>query len=426
MQVIIVGGGIGGLSLALSLHAANINEVEIYESVPILKELGVGINLLPHAVRELCEMDLGRELEEEAIPTSELALFSRHGQPIWTEPRGYDAGYRWPQYSISRGRLLGLLYNAVVHRLGSDRLHLGHHLKQIVSYNRKVEAEFINRHSGIFKVKAHSDVLVGADGIHSTVRRCLYPHEGPPQWNGITIWRGVAESSPFLSGRTMVMAGYMGCRVVAYPISRRHERHGRALINWVAEYKTCDQGSMPPQDWSHLVKIDELNKPFSNFTYDWLDFQSLFKDSNAIFKYPMCDREPLPSWSKGPGWDGNGVTLLGDAAHPMYPVGSNGASQAILDSRVLARELAMSSNVDKALDDYERKRREATSEIVLANRRAGPEQCMDIVQSRAPDGFDSIENIICPQELKDLSDNYKRLAGFDVDQLNCRPSLSVS
>jgi 2-polyprenyl-6-methoxyphenol hydroxylase-like FAD-dependent oxidoreductase len=233
------------------------------------------------------------------------------------------------------------------------------------------------------------------------------------------MWRGVTEGAPFLSGRTMIMAGHFARRIVVYPISPRHERDGRALINWVAEYKTAADQPMPVQDWEHTARLQDVLEPFQGYVFPFLDVPAMIRAASAIYQYPMVDRDPLPSWDFGR------VTLLGDAAHPMYPVGSNGASQAILDARVLARELATQPTIEAAVASYDQHRRPATAAVVLANRKVGPERCMEIVEERAPDGFDDLDAIISPRELEEIALAYKRTAGFDPAELNTRPSLSV-
>jgi 2-polyprenyl-6-methoxyphenol hydroxylase-like FAD-dependent oxidoreductase len=416
----IAGGGIGGLALALSLHHNGIRDIEIFESMPEVRELGVGINLLPHAVRELTELGLLSALEAVAIPTAELVFFNGRGQRIYSEPRGLAAGYKWPQFSIHRGDLLTLLYRAVIERLGPARYHGGHHLSRFEETpSGRVNAEFIDRATGQQILTKEGDVLVGADGVHSVVRRALYPDEGPPKWNGVTMWRAVTVGKPFLAGRTMFMAGHFAQRVVVYPISKKHEDRGEALINWVAEYRTEEGRQMPPQDWNHQGRLEDVMKLFGTFKFEWLDMTEVFRNADAIYQYPMVDRDPVARWSFGP------VTLLGDAAHPMYPVGSNGASQGILDARVLARAMALSGSVSEALSSYEAERRPATARVVLLNREVGAEKCMEIVHQRAPNGFDRIEDVITQAELDELARRYKETAGFDRETLNNRASLSA-
>jgi 2-polyprenyl-6-methoxyphenol hydroxylase-like FAD-dependent oxidoreductase len=415
----IVGGGIGGMALALSLHDAGQGDVRIYESSTSVKELGVGINVLPHAMRELTELGLHGELAATGVATAELVFYSKHGQRIWAEPRGLAAGYRWPQLSIHRGELLGVLYRAVLARLGGDRVRTGHHLVRFEPGAAGVRAWFADRASGREAAPEEADLLVGCDGIHSVVRRSLYPDEGPPRWNGITMWRGVTAARPLLSGRTMIMAGYFGRRVVVYPISRRAEEQGGARLNWVAELKVAADQPMPAQDWEPAARADDAAAAFASFRFDFLDVPALIRGTAQVLQYPMVDRDPLPSWDFGR------VTLLGDAAHPMFPVGSNGASQAILDGRVLARELALQPSIEQAVAAYDAARRPVTAAVVLSNRQVGPERCMELVEERAPDGFTDLAEVISQDELAAISQAYKRTAGFDPAVLNDRASLSV-
>ena len=419
MKIAIIGGGIGGMTLALSLHDAGLADVDIYESAHTISELGVGINVLPHAVRELTELGLLDGLSAVGIPTGELVFYSKHGQRIWGEPRGRAAGYHWPQFSIHRGELLKVLYQAVADRLGPAHVHTGHHLARFGQVAGRAWGEFVDRARDTATPRVEADLLVACDGVHSVVRQQLYPDEGPPKWNGIAMWRGVTEGRPFLSGRTMLMAGYFRRRVVIYPISKRHEDRGQALINWVAEFKVADDQPMPPQDWEHTARLEDALAPFASFSFDFLDVPELMRQAETIYQYPMVDHDPLPTWDFGR------VTLLGDAAHPMYPVGSNGASQAIIDARVLARELALQPSIERAVAAYDTARRPATAAVVQANRKVGPEQCMELVEQRAPNGFTNLDDVISQRELEEISRSYKRTAGFDPDVLNNRPSLSI-
>lgn len=420
MRVAIIGGGIGGMALALSLHAAGIEDVDVYESAPAIRELGVGINLLPHSVRELTELGLLDALLAVGIPTAEFYYFTRRGQQIWHEPLGIAAGYRWPQVSIHRGALLGVLHRAVVERLGPARVHPGHHL---VRFGQEPSGEvwgaLIDRETGRSVGRVEADLLVGCDGIPSVVRRTLYPAEGPPRWNGVTMWRGVTAGAPFLSGRAMINAGSSKQRVVIYPISKAEEDRGRALINWVATMRTADSGLVPPQDWTYIADCGEVLGAFASFVFDFLEVPALIRGAEAVYQYPMVDRDPLPSWDFGR------VTLLGDAAHPMHPVGGNGASQAILDARVLARELAIQPTIEAAIAAYDGHRRPATAAVVQANRRAGPHRCQDLVEERAPNGFTDLHDIVSEDELAAIADEYKRTAGFEIAHLNERASLSA-
>lgn len=296
MRVAIIGGGIGGMALALSLHAAGIDDVDVYESAPAIRELGVGVNLLPHSVRELTELGLLDALTAVGIPTDEFYYFTHRGQRIWYEPLGVAAGDRWPQVSIHRGELLGVLHRAVVERLGPAHVHPSHHL---VRFGQETDghawAEFGDRATETPVGRAEADLLVGCDGIHSAVRRALYPGEGPPRWNGVTMWRGVTIGAPYLSGRAMINAGSSKQRVVIYPISKREEDRGRALINWVATMRTADSGPMPPQDWTATADRDAMLAAFAPFVFDFLDVPALIRGAETIYQYPMVDRDPLPT-----------------------------------------------------------------------------------------------------------------------------------
>jgi len=413
-RVIVVGGGIGGLVSALSLHEAGF-EVDVYEAVEQLRPLGVGINVLPHAVRELSELGLGTALEQAGVLTCELAYYSKHGARIWSEPRGREAGYRWPQVSIHRGRLQMLLLEAVLARLGESRVHVGHALTSFETSSNGVTAQFVDRQTGRVRPSVHGDVLIGADGIHSRTRAQLHADEGAPSWNGTLLWRGVTSGAPFLTGRSMIMAGHATQKFVCYPIGR--DDQDRVLINWIAELRFA-AGKLPGrEEWNARGELNDFLPRFRDWKFDWLDVPQMIENAEDVFVYPLVDRDPLPSWGEGP------VTLLGDAAHPMYPVGSNGASQAVLDARVLTGCLLREPSVPRALLAYEGIRRPATAALTLANRQQGPEECMTLVEQRAPRGFARIEDVITQEELVAISEKYKRLAGFSVASLNERPSL---
>jgi 2-polyprenyl-6-methoxyphenol hydroxylase-like FAD-dependent oxidoreductase len=296
-------------------------------------------------------------------------------------------------------------------------VHPGHHLSRFGQDADGVWAEIVDRASGEPRAHVEADVLVGCDSIHSVVRRALFPHEGPPKWNGMTMWRGMTEGAPFLSGRTMIMAGHFGRRVVVYPISRRHEAEGQALLNGVAEFKNAPAQPMPTQAWEHTARLEDVLAPFTSFVLNFLDVPALIRGADTIYQYPMVDRDPLPAWHFGR------VTLLGDAAHPMYPTSSNGASQAIIDARVLARELVLQPSIEAAIAAYDAERRPPTAGVVLANRQDGPEQCLEIVEQRAPDGFVDLDAVVSRAELEEIARRYKRTAGFDPEVLNTRPSL---
>ena len=415
MAVLIIGAGIAGLTTALSLHQIGV-DCRVFESVDSIEPLGVGINTLPHAVRELTELGLADRLAATAIATAELAYYSKRGQLIWSEPRGLAAGYNWPQFSIHRGELQTILLDAARERLGADGIVTGHHLAGWETTPAGVRANFVDRRSGRSIGEVEGELLIGADGIHSAVRGRLYPDEGRPLWNGAILWRGVTIGKPFLTGRSMIMAGHEFQKFVCYPISHAAMQRGEAVINWIAERKFAPDHQWRREDWNRRGNIADFLPQFETWRLDWLDVPGLIRGGDC-YEYPMVDRDPLDRWSFGP------VTLLGDAAHPMYPIGSNGASQAILDARVLAREILAHGTTHEALLSYEAERRPATAGIVLANRRNGPEQVMQAVEQRAPDGFLRIEDVLSAEELLDAAAGYKRIAGFDKDALNGRPSI---
>jgi len=415
MTILIAGGGIGGLTLALSLHQLGL-PVQVFETVDTPRPLGVGINLLPHAVRELCELGLEEKLAAIAIPTHELAYFSQHGKQIWREPRGREAGYRWPQFSIHRGELQMLLLETLQRRAGADVVRFNHHLVDFSESSAGIIAQF-SRRNAPGGAEVAGSVLIGADGIHSALRKKFNPAEGAPIWNGAILWRGVTEGAPFLSGRSMIMAGHEFQKFVAYPISRPAFDQGRAVINWIAELKFAPDHVWQREDWNRPGKLADFLPRFADWRFDWLDVPGIITAAKYVYEFPMVDRDPLGRWTHGR------TTLLGDAAHPMYPIGSNGASQAIIDARVLARELAAQGATPAALERYEAERNPATARIVLANRQNGPEKVMQMVQTRAPEGFARIEDVLSAAELEEAAAGYKRIAGFDKDALNARPPL---
>ena len=418
MTVIIAGGGIGGLAAALSLHQVGI-ECDVFESVERIEALGVGINLLPHAVKELDALGLLDRLMAVGLAPRTLAYFTKHGEEIWRESRGLDAGYRWPQISIHRGHLQRVLHDAVVQRVGASRVHTGHHLSRFDLTAASAEAVFVGRDRRTEISRVRGSALIAADGIHSQARRQLLPDEGPPLWNGAKLWRGLAEAPQLLDGRTQVWAGHRHQKFVAYPIADRP--HGTQVVNFIAELRVDGEALAEREDWNTPGVLDQFLPQFESWEWPWLDVPALIRRSAGTFLFPMVDRDPLERWSHGR------MTLLGDAAHPMYPVGSNGASQAILDARTLAGCLRChGDDVARALAVYDARRRPATSRIVLANRGMGPERPMQLVEERAPDGLrgTTLHEVISSDEILAATDAYRTTAGFGVDDLNERPSLA--
>lgn len=412
MRIAIAGAGIGGLTAALSLHAAGFTDITIYERAQRIRGLGVGINLLPHAIRELTELGLVDRVAALGVEPSTLAYFNRLGQPIWSEPRGLAAGYRWPQLSVHRGRLQLTLLDAVTDRLG-DIVRLGHRLDGVTESADGVSIGFATETG---RVSEDADVLIGADGIHSALRALHHPTDGDPVWGGLTLWRGTTTIPAFLDGRTMIMIGDGEQKFVAYPLATPGT-DGRQLVNFIAERRV--DGS-PDADWNRSVDPAPIAEHFADWRYDWLDVPAAIRAATEILEYPMVDRNALPSWSTAR------TTLIGDAAHAMYPNGSNGGSQAILDARTLAFHLATADSIEEGLRAYEDVRRPATTRLLELTRQTGPERVMVLAHERAPEGFADIHDVIPADELAAIAADYKRAAGFHPDTLNERSAWGVT
>jgi 5-methylphenazine-1-carboxylate 1-monooxygenase len=395
VKVVVIGAGVGGLTTALRLHQHGI-DCEVYEQSGQIRPLGVGINLLPHAVGELAALGLLDRLVESGISTAELFYTHRLGHEILRTPCGLDAGFAVPQLSFHRGRLQGVLLDAVRERLGS--VHLGRRLIAVDQDATGVRARFPDGGT------AEGDVLVAADGIHSTVRAQLFPDEGPPRWNGVQMWRGATDWPRFRTGRSMIIAGGTAAKFVLYPIGAGREP-GSVLTNWAICVRTGRDGDPPPrrQDWSRPADPAEVARHVGRFRVPDVDHAALVAATPECFEFPMCDRDPLPHWTVGR------VTLLGDAAHPMYPMGSNGAGQAILDATSLADHLVRQPDPARALLSYQDERLPVTAEVVLRNRTGGPEGVIDEVERRAPDGFDRLDEVISAAEIESVLASYAQV-----------------
>lgn len=413
MNVLVIGGGIGGLSLALSLHQAGI-EVRVYEAAANLAPLGVGINLQPTAVRELTELELGDALARTGVATQQLSYFNKFGQLISSEPRGLLAGYRWPQYSIHRGQLQMLLLGAVQQRIGHENFRSGFRLSAFEQRSDRVCARLSDSATGT-ELQDEADVLIGADGIDSAVRRLLYPSEGEPRFAQQILWRAAVDAEPFLGGHTMIIAGHFHQRVIVYPVSRE-AANGKLLTNWICQM-TVPQARPPREDWNRRVSKETVLAAFGAWRFPWLDMQTLIEQSPEIYEFPLVDRDPVSAWSFGR------VTLLGDAAHPMQPIGGQAGSQAIIDARALTSALLATGDPVAALRHYDEQRRPVMNDIILRNRNFGPEAAMQLVEERAPNGFTRIEDVILSQELGSIVNSFSVAAGLDVETVNGRPSF---
>ena len=416
MTIVIAGGGIGGLALGLTLHQIGL-PFRIYEAVADLKPLGVGINLQPNAVRELYDLGLADALDTIGVKTRDYGFYTKTGLEIWTEPRGTWAGYRWPQYSVHRGELQMLLAETLRQRAGAECIVTGHSAAAFEPVGERVRLHLADSRNGA----AHSvdgDLLIGADGIHSAVRRQLQPDEGEPIWGGAVLWRATTEAVPFLSGASMILMGHDTQRVVAYPISQPDPQTGMATINWIAELTFARSHQWNKEDYTREAQIDDFLPRFADWTFDWIDVPALVRGAAKIYEYPMVDRDPIERWSDGR------VTVMGDAAHPTYPVGSSGASQAIVDARIIGAKLLAHGVGPQALRAYEDEVRPATNAVTLANRSGGgPDAIMQMVEDRCSGVFDKIDDVIPRQDLADHAAKFKTMAGFGIEALNQRPDL---
>jgi 2-polyprenyl-6-methoxyphenol hydroxylase-like FAD-dependent oxidoreductase len=407
-EAIIVGAGIGGLTLGLALHAAGI-PCRVFESAAEIRPIGVGINLLPHATKELAALGLEQTLARAAIETRDATFFNRFGQLIYQEPLGRAAGYDHPQFSIHRGDLQMLLLDAFRARAGSDQLITNQHCVGVEQDETGVSVAFADGPGGANRSTVRGRVAIACDGINSAIRKQFFPDEGEPRYSGVNMWRGVTRWKPMLSGASMVRAGWLSHgKMVIYPI-RAAGADGLQLVNWVAEIETA---TYRKRDWTRAGSIEEFIGPFANWHFDWLDVPAFIRAADSVLEFPMVDQDPLPRWSFGR------VTLLGDAAHPMVPRGSNGAGQAILDARALTSALLENNDPVAALAAYEKQRLEATTRIVLTNRTNPPDAILrEVFQRTGDQPFGVIEDVISRDELVALSEGYKRIAGYSKDAL---------
>ena len=418
--VLVAGGGIGGLSVALTLHQIGVPCV-VLESVRHLQPLGVGINLQPNAVRELYELGIGPDqLDAIGLQTREWVLVGLNGKEVYSEPRGLRAGYKWPQYSVHRGGLQMLLYQAVVDRLGPGAVREGMDVK---GYRHDPEragvVALVETRDGE-RVEMEGALLIGADGLHSAVRAQMYPAQPPIQWGGAIMWRGITPGVPIRTGASFVGLGTHRHRVVFYPISRPDPVTGLAPINWIAEITVDNSGGWTTGDWNRRVDINSFIHHFEDWNYDWFDVPAMLRGADAIFEYPMIDRDPVPTWVDGP------VALLGDAAHVMYPTGSNGATQAVMDARVLGATFLEHGVTPAALRAYDARLCAEVSAVVLRNRGAGPFGILNLLDERCGGVFDDIDKVIPAAEREAFMSRYRTAAGFAMETLNSSPPIIPS
>ena len=408
--VLIAGGGIGGLATALTLHQIGVPCI-VFEAVQTLRPLGVGINLQPNAVRELYDLGIeAADLDSIGLQAREWALVGLNGKDIYSEPRGQEAGYNWPQYAVHRGGLQMLLYRKALERLGPGAIRTG---ERIVGYANRPDGVTvtIQRADGT-RGEAQGALLVGADGLHSAVRAQMHPNQPPIRWGGAVMWRGTSPGIPVRTGASFVGFGTHRHRVVFYPISPADPATGLATINWIAEVTFDNSAGWTGGDWNRRVELDDFIHHFEAWTYDWIDVPAMLRRAEVVYEYPMIDRDPVETWQDGR------VALLGDAAHVMYPTGSNGASQAIVDARVLGACMVEVGATPAALARYDATLCKDISAVILRNRGAGPFGLLNIVDERCGGTFDSIDDVVSPAERQDFMGRYKAAAGFAKDRLN--------
>jgi 2-polyprenyl-6-methoxyphenol hydroxylase-like FAD-dependent oxidoreductase len=410
MDIIVSGGGIGGLTLALALHGSGAgHRVRVFEAAAEMRALGVGINLGPHAMKELSALGLEDELVATSCQPQDYAFFTRHGQLVYREKWGKAAGHQWPHIALLRPDLQRVLLGAVQARLGTENFITGHRCTGVTQNGGKVTAHFIDP-SGEKLPDVTGDVLVACDGIHSAVRAQFYPNEGAFCFRGFNLWRGTSIHKPFLTGESIARIGARHSTLIIYPLRRNYDGKGNLLVNWVAE---IERDVAVPVDWNKPGKLEDFLPNYQDWTFDWMDVPALMKSAEQVLSYPMVDRDPLPRWTF------DRVTLLGDAAHPMYPQGGNGGAQAILDAATLARLLKENSDPAAALKAYEAARLPATSKIVLQNRNAPPNVIVDAVEQRTGGKrFDKLEDVITQDEMRSMFENYQKTAGYHVQQVS--------
>jgi len=416
-DIIIAGGGIGGLTMALTLHQIGVSCL-VVEASKTMQPLGVGINIQPNAVREL--YDLGfteRDLDRIGVSAREWALLGLNGKEVYTEARGIEAGYKWPQYAAHRGEFHMMLYDKVLERLGPNAVLLGTRVTGYDWSDGDVMVRLLHKNKETSVQTA--TVLIAADGIHSQVRAQMHPGQPPIHWGGAVMWRGTVRAKPMRTGSSFIGLGTDKHRVVIYPISAP-DINGNALINWIAEITRENVDRWPEEGWFRPVPVKDFAHYFSQFRYDWLDFPKMLSQTDNAYENPMIDRDPVSTWVDGP------VALMGDAAHAMYPTGSNGASQAIIDARVIGAKLLQHGITPAALSAYNSELCGPVSKLVLRNRGAGPFGLLKLLDDRCGGIFEDVNTVIPTKEREEFMAEYQEAAGFSRDKLNkAAPKIQI-
>ncbi|WP_285508041.1 FAD-dependent monooxygenase [Actinokineospora sp. NBRC 105648] len=415
MNILIAGAGIGGLVAALSLHDGGLDDLRVIDAARELRPLGAGVNLRPNAVRELAALGLYRPIADVAVPIEEVHYHNQHGDLISREQRGRGSGYHWPQLAVRRGALQGILAEAVRTRLGEHRVRAATRVTGATAVDGGVRVDVLRDGE---PTTFEADVLIGADGLHSAVRRAVSSSESAPVWNGMVVWRGMTWAPPPARAGRVVIAGDGVRKVVLYPVAPPRA-DGQVLLNWAVSVRHEDHDGADRTDWNRPVPAAKVAAGFPGWRVAGIALTDLFEGADSCFEYPLLDRDPLPTWSSGT------TTLLGDAAHAMHPMGSNATTQAVVDARALAYFLATDPDPARAIAAYERHRRPVTSRIQLANRAMGPEAVIDLVAERAPAGFAAVTDVVPSASLDAVGDRYAVLAGFDRDSVNRRSPYDI-
>jgi len=400
LDIAIIGAGPAGLAAALRLHQQGFRPT-IYETVPELKPLGVGIDVKVYGSKELGELGLLEEFRAISVDAKESIFYNKYGQEIYAELCGVHMGYLYEQRFVHRGYLQMLLYRTVLERLGADAVVTGVRCTGYTNRADQVDLHLVDAAGQASTITA--DLAIAADGIKSAVRAQMHPDHSEPVYSGITMWRGTTLMEPFGSGGTILHIGApQSSSMIVYPIAENFEGTGKVLVNWVVE---AERGESV-EDWNQLGSVDEILPYYDRCEVVHLDVQAMLRAAREVYLFPLIRHEPLDTWIDGR------MVLIGDAAHAMYPRGGNGACQAIVDGGVLAQKLASSPDVPTALKEFEDIRLKAVNGVVMAHRGEGYEVIRRMVEDRTGgEPFTDIEQVLPLAEADAIFSKYHALVG---------------